>query len=709
MPPILFVPLTLVGMFAVACPASARRTPWVRYVVVAGLGVLFLHYITWRVRVTVLPADRLDIQSALVWGLFAIETLAWLDAGILFAALCRRTDRTAEADAHEARLRARAPGELPDIDVFVATYNEPLEVLERTIIGAAAIDWPAGRLHVWVLDDGRRDWLRAYAAAQGVGYLTRADNAHAKAGNINAAILRTHSPYFAVFDADFVPQRNIFYRMMGFFADPHIGIVQVPHSFFNHDPMQSNLALRRTLPSDQSLFFDEIMPGRDGWDCAFCCGSNSITRRTAIETIGSALPTGSITEDMLLTMALLRKGYVTRFLNERLAIGLAAESLDAFFVQRARWARGALQMLYLREGPLGPGLRLVQRLMFLPTHWLSQALTHVATLTVPCLYLLTGFLPLLNVNIEAVIYYQLPMLMGVMSVMRFFAPAQYFPLANTVLGVLQSFRFLPTLIGTLIQPHGHVFKVTPKGRDAAGPSYDRFTVGLAGSLLLATALGFTLNSGFDNRMFTDVSLFPVVAFWCVFNAVVLLVVLVAAFSAPSQRGEERFEIDEPVLLRGREASHAGRIRDLSLSGMAVRPLAGPAFARGDWLAVAIAGVGEVPARVVRAGPAGLGLAFDLPASPLRDRLIRKIFAGGHDNTTHNNDALGITLGMLASIFSNPAAAPEPASGPAVAAAPAPPAWLLDRIAAWAKDQAEWDTDLQAELRAAEATRGGKAA
>ena len=74
-----------------------------------------------------------------------------------------------------------------------------------------------------------------------------------------------------------------------------------------------------------------------------------MTRRAALRAIGDALPTGSITEDMLLTMTLLRKGYVTRYLCERLAFGLAPETVDAFFVQRQRWARGAMQILYLAE------------------------------------------------------------------------------------------------------------------------------------------------------------------------------------------------------------------------------------------------------------------------------------------------------------------------------------------------------------------------
>ena len=75
------------------------------------------------------------------------------------------------------------------------------------------------------------------------------------------------------------------------------------------------------------------------------------------------LPTELITEDMLLTITLLRKGYVTRYLCERLAFGLAPESVEAFFVQRQRWARGAMQILYLAAADrLVADLTLMQRL-----------------------------------------------------------------------------------------------------------------------------------------------------------------------------------------------------------------------------------------------------------------------------------------------------------------------------------------------------------
>ena len=81
---------------------------------------------------------------------------------------------------------------LPLVDVFICTYNEEEAILERTIIGALSMDYP--RYRVWVLDDGRRAWLEALCERLGSGYLTRPDNAHAKAGNINNGLAPRRGP-----------------------------------------------------------------------------------------------------------------------------------------------------------------------------------------------------------------------------------------------------------------------------------------------------------------------------------------------------------------------------------------------------------------------------------------------------------------------------------------------------------------------------------
>lgn len=664
----LMAPLAFVfGAIYLLGPMLPLSRPWARMLVFAAVWLVIARYLEWRLFETVMPAGGEWYEVGWVWFCFAVEVLALFDALILYLAFLRVSDRHAEADAHEARLRLLPPEATPSVDLYIPTYNESLEVLEKTITGALCLEYP--NFKIWVLDDGRRPWLKAFCEAKGVGYLTRPDNAHAKAGNINHALTKTNADFVAIFDADFIPQRNFLIRTMGFFEDPRVGIVQVPHAFYNYDPTQSSLALQKALPDDQRFFFEAVMPSRDGWDAAFCCGSNSVTRREALRSVGDALPTDSITEDMLLSIALLRNGYITRYLCERLAFGLAPEGLKAFFVQRKRWARGAMQILYLAAGPLGRNLSLMQRLLFLPTHWLSQGLMLLLTLVAPLVFLWTGILPLVHVTPEAVLYYLLPMILAVAGGIWAFAPRHYFPFAAQVHGTFQSFKVLPTVLVTMAKPFGHVFKVTPKGAEAKTSDYDRPIFWTAACLMLLTILGLVINSQSEWRIIGEGGLLPIVACWAVLNIVVLFLVCMMSLQAPVRRGEERFELDEPVwIFAANGALSTGRIRDISLSGAAIIADENRALAThsGERARIFITEVGFVAASVVRQAGQFLAVHFDLPPGVERDLLVRRLFTAGLDATTVHASALSSTAAMLMSIWAmgttrSNVEAPAPAS------------------------------------------------
>jgi len=196
----------------------------------------------------------------------------------------RSLDRGPQADRYETALRGARLDALPEVDVFITTYNEEVEVLEKSIVGALALDYPKFRVHV--LDDGRRQWLRSFCEEVGANYIARPDNTHKKAGNHNYALARTDAPFIAVFDADFIPYQNFLWRTLGFFAEPEIGIVQTPQAFFNADHFQNNLLLQKAMPDEQRFFFGHIMPCRDAWgwhstvDLRRSCGARR-SRRSA--------------------------------------------------------------------------------------------------------------------------------------------------------------------------------------------------------------------------------------------------------------------------------------------------------------------------------------------------------------------------------------------------------------------------------------------
>lgn len=661
--------LIVFGCVGLAPAMLPMRKRWARALVVAAVGLATAHYLVWRTTDTLI----LDRPAGAAWSLlcFVVELLTLWDGALLFMTFLRTSDHRAEADRGEAAFRAMPPEQVPKVDVLIPTYNESLAVLEKTVVGALSMEWP--NVAIYICDDGRRPWLRDYCERMGVGYVTRPDNKGAKAGNVNHAMQVTDGEFVAIFDADFVPQRQFLMRVMGFFDDPKVGIVQTPHAFYNHDPMQTNLGLRKSLPDDQRFFFEAIMPSRDGWDSAFCCGSNSVTRRAALDLAGGALPEGSITEDLLLTLTLLRKGFITRYLNERLAYGLAPESVSAFFVQRQRWARGAIQIMYLPTGPFGPGLKFIHRLQFLPSHWLTHSLTTIVAMVVPVMFLLTGLAPMQNINVDSALYYMLPMLIAVSGGLVAFAPGKFHPLASQVLGAFQSFKMLPTIVSTLIRPHGHAFKVTPKGADA-GVEYERAIFFFCMALIGLTLVGLLVNLSPEWRRVQSGGLVPLAAIWCAMNLVVLFLASLLCLQMPVQRQEERFDISEPVILRHPESGALATLvsLDMSLSGVGLAPRDDgetDAWRVGDRVQAYVSQVGWVPAHVARVTPRLLGVEFEHEGLIERDLLIRKLFTGGQNTAADNASTWGVTVALLQRIWNAdmrvrslpaPVAAPEPA-------------------------------------------------
>ncbi len=182
----------------------------------------------------------------------------FLSMMLFFVTLCRNVDRSPEADRYEKWLRSLPPERLPTVDVFIPTYNEGREIVERGIIAAKALDYP--RFRVWVLDDGRRDWLRELCAARGVGYIRRPDNRTPRRETSTMRLHLTNGELFVVFDADFTPHRNFLYRTVGFFfADPRVSIVQTPQHFYNPDVFQINLGLSDVMQDNEREWFDEIL------------------------------------------------------------------------------------------------------------------------------------------------------------------------------------------------------------------------------------------------------------------------------------------------------------------------------------------------------------------------------------------------------------------------------------------------------------------
>ena len=354
--------LLVIGLALVVLPWLKPSDERARAAVVAVVVVLMWRYMCWR-WLSTLPPFGLTVEW-IVGIVFAIvETMAMLGTTIGLIVLTRLSDRTPEVERNLSWLAERKPA--PLVDVFICTYNEDEAILERTIIGAVAMNY--SRFRVWVLDDGRRPWLKEMAERLGAGYLTRPDNAHAKAGNINnglrhVAALPEPPDFISILDADFVPTSQFLRRALSLFREGDVGIVQTPQHFINPDPLQTNLSIAGVWPDEQRYFFDVVLACKDAWGAAFCCGTSSVIRFPQLMRLGG-FPTDSVTEDYLVTLKMKQAGFRTVYLNERLSLGLAPEGLKEYITQRSRWALGFMQIFRGTLGPLRPhnGLSIVDR------------------------------------------------------------------------------------------------------------------------------------------------------------------------------------------------------------------------------------------------------------------------------------------------------------------------------------------------------------
>ncbi len=282
-----------------------------------------------------------------------------------------------------------AEQEWPHVDVLIPTYNEPLDVVRYTTLGALNMDWPADKLHVYILDDGRRKEFEQFAFEAGCGYKIRPDNFHAKAGNINTALKSMTSPFVTIFDCDHVPTRSFLQMTIGWMLrDPKLAMLQTPHHFYSPDPFERNLGQFRVIPNEGELFYGIVQDGNDFWNATFFCGSCAVLRRTALDEIGG-IAVETVTEDAHTSLRMQMNGWGTAYINIPQAAGLATERLSAHVGQRIRWARGMIQILRTDNPLFAPGLKFPQRLCYFNamSHFL-YAVPRLIFLSAPLIYLL---------------------------------------------------------------------------------------------------------------------------------------------------------------------------------------------------------------------------------------------------------------------------------------------------------------------------------
>lgn len=451
----------------------------------------------------------------------------------------------------------------PPVAVIVSSYREPLEVVTDTLICFRNLTYPNARL--FFLDDTRYDVpagqtpeMQEYRrqierlCEETEASLFRRKWHGAKAGMINdfldfvagrhkegfeftnfQGVDRTEpEKYIIVFDADMNPLPDFVEALVETLEErPELAFVQTPQYYSNFE----NNRVARAAGLQQAVFYEYICEGKSAQDAMFCCGTNVMFRREALEDVGG-LDDTSVTEDFATSLKFHLKGWQSTYLNRIAAFGMGPEDLGGFFKQQFRWALGTTGLLRTTIGGilLKPGsmpLAKCWEYFLSGSHYLVGWVFFILWLC-PVLYLFAG-VPAYFARPGVFLCVFFPYL-----AMTFFA--FFFTLRQRAYGVRDVFSGMlltticfpvymkATTLG-LLGVKGS-FGITPKGGSTSLPLSDLWVQAIAIVIGWMAAVW-----GLTKAYYTgiEVPAHIVNAFWCIYSAAVLSTIFY--FNTPEEK------------------------------------------------------------------------------------------------------------------------------------------------------------------------------
>ena len=132
--------------------------------------------------------------------------------------------------------------EIPFVTIQLPVYNE-LYVMERLLTNISKLEYPKDKLEIQVLDDSTDESFETTAiqiqmlqkTGLDIQHITRSDRKNYKAGALKEGLKIAKGEFIAIFDADFLPQKNWLQQTVPFFKNSEIGVVQTRWGHLNRN------------------------------------------------------------------------------------------------------------------------------------------------------------------------------------------------------------------------------------------------------------------------------------------------------------------------------------------------------------------------------------------------------------------------------------------------------------------------------------------
>ncbi len=239
------------------------------------------------------------------------------------------------------------PAELPRVTVQLPIYNE-LYVVERLIRKVSEMDYPPELLEIQVLDDSTDETFeltsRLVAEISKLGidikHIRREQRDGFKAGALAFGLQSAKGEFIAIFDADFLPEKDFLLKTLPHFRDEKIGLVQTKWEHLN----KNYNVLTRLLGMALDAHFTIEQQGRhsSGSFMNFN-GTAGVWRRECIETSGG-WSSDTLTEDLDLSYRAQLKGWKMRYMEAYSSPAEIPAFMQAVRSQQYRWNKGGAEV-----------------------------------------------------------------------------------------------------------------------------------------------------------------------------------------------------------------------------------------------------------------------------------------------------------------------------------------------------------------------------
>ena len=237
-------------------------------------------------------------------------------------------------------------GDYPVVTIQLPMYNE-MYVIERLIKAVCNIEYPKEKLHIQVLDDSTDETTiiasklvdEYKSKGYDIEYIHRTNRAGYKAGALKEGLEKAKGEFVAIFDADFVPNKDFLLKTLPYFRDKKVGMVQTRWEHLNEE--YSFLTRAAALALDGHFVIEQQVRNKAGFFINFN-GTAGIWRKETIIDAGN-WHADTLTEDLDLSYRAQLKGWKFVFLNDVTSPAELPADINALKTQQFRWTKGAVE------------------------------------------------------------------------------------------------------------------------------------------------------------------------------------------------------------------------------------------------------------------------------------------------------------------------------------------------------------------------------